>query len=551
MQTPKMDLETQIKSIIKGDVATDPKTLGDFSKDASLYKLKPQVVVFPKDNDDIKNIVKFVADQKKAGVNLSIATRAAGTDMTGGPLSESIVIGTTKYLNRIKNFGKDCAVVEPGVFYRDFEKESLKRGLLLPSYPASREMCTLGGMAANNSGGELNLLYGKTENYVAALKMVLADGKEYSFKPLSMPELEKKKAGSGLEAQIYRGMFDLIEKNYELLQKAKPDVSKNSAGYYLWNVYDKQKGIFDLNKMIVGSQGTLGVITEITYKLVKPHTREHLLVVFLDELSHLPVITNHLLRFKPQSIESYDDQTFKVAIRLLPDILGRLKGNAIKLFFGFIPELWMTLTGGIPKLVLLAEFSSDTEKDALERAKEAQESLKEFNLRSKLVLSDDDAQKYWVIRRESFNMLRHHVSGMRTAPFIDDFVVHPEVLAEFLPKLYAILDKYKLLYTIAGHVGDGNFHIIPLMKVGDPHAAEVIKNLGEEVYDLVLQYHGSLTGEHNDGLVRGPYLEKMYGPEVYSLFKQTKKIFDPEDIFNPGKKAEAKLDFAMSHLDFN
>lgn len=544
-----MDLK-QIKTIIKGEVSTDKQTLLEFSKDASIYKIKPEVVVFPKDNADIKSLVNFVMSEKAKGNNVSLTARAAGTDMTGGPLSESIVVSMTRYFNHIKQIGKDFAIVEPGVFYRDFEKATLAQHLLLPSYPASRELCTVGGMVANNSGGELNLIYGKTERYVQELKMVLHDGNEYTFKPLTAQELHEKMAGEGLEAEIYHKLYELIDRNYHAIQEAKPNVSKNSAGYYLWNVYDRATGKFDLTKMIVGSQGTFGIITEIKFGLVKPKSREHLLVVFLNNLQQLPAITNHLLQFKPQSIESYDDHTFKVALKLLPDILARLRGNAIKLMFGFIPELWMALTGGIPKLVLLAEFSSDSDQDAIDRAKEAQASLAEFKVKSKFIEKESDAQKYWVIRRESFNMLRHHVRGMRTAPFIDDFVVRPEVLADFLPKLYKILNKYKLLYTIAGHVGDGNFHIIPLMKVGDPKAASVVKNLGEEVYNLVLEYKGSLTGEHNDGLVRGPYLEKMYGSEIHSLFKQVKNIFDPQDIFNPGKKAEATLSYAMDHLDF-
>jgi FAD/FMN-containing dehydrogenase len=457
----------------------------------------------------------------------------------------------TRYFNRIKNIGKDFAVVEPGVFYRDFEKETLKQGLLLPSYPASRELCTVGGMAANNSGGELNLIYGKTEKYILELKMVLRDGNEYVFKALTLAELEKKKQEQGLDAEIYRKLFELIDRNYDLLRQAKPNVSKNSAGYYLWNVYDKQTGIFDINKLLVGSQGTFGIITEIKFKLVRPKKYKHLLVIFLNDLKILPEITNHLLKFNPQSIESYDDQTFKVAMKLLPDIMGRLKGNAVKLFFSFLPELWMVITGGVPKLVLLAEFASDTDEDAVKRTLEAHDSLKEFPVKTKLVLSEQAAEKYWVIRRESFSLLRHHVQGMRTAPFIDDFVVKPEVLGDFLPKLYAILDKYKLLYTMAGHVGDGNFHIIPLMKIGDPDPQSVIKNLGEEVYNLVLQYKGSITGEHNDGLVRSPYLEKMYGQKVYELFVETKKIFDPQNLFNPGKKTDASLSFALAHLDFN
>jgi FAD/FMN-containing dehydrogenase len=346
-------------------------------------------------------------------------------------------------------------------------------------------------------------------------------------------------------------LFELIDQNYDLIKKAKPDVSKNSAGYFLWNVYDRQTGIFDINKLIVGSQGTFGIITEIKFRLVKPKPREHLLVVFLNDLKILPGITNHLLKYTPQSIESYDDQTFKVAIKLLPDILHRLKGSAIKLFFSFIPEFWMAITGGVPKLVLLAEFASDSDEDALNRAMQAQQSLKEFKVKTKLIKSEQEASKFWVIRRESFNMLRHHVQGMRTAPFIDDFIVKPEYLGKFLPRLYKILDKYKLLYTIAGHVGDGNFHIIPLMKVGDKNAGEVIKKLGSEVYQLVFEFKGSMTGEHNDGLIRGPYLKQMYGKPIYDLFVKTKKIFDPDDIFNPGKKVGANQNFALKHLDFS
>jgi FAD/FMN-containing dehydrogenase len=545
-----MDVLKQIQNLIKGEVKADAQTLATFSKDASLFKVKPQLVVFPKDSEDVQAIVKYVSGAKTRGEDLSLSARAAGTDMTGGPLTESIVVSFTKFFNHIKKIGKDHAVVEPGVFYRDFEKETLKKNLLLPSYPASRELCAIGGIVSNNSGGELNLIYGKTENYVQEIKMVLSDGNEYTFKPINMQQLEHKKTTPGLEGEIYKKMFDLIDQNYDLLKQAKPDVSKNSAGYYLWNVYDKAKGIFDLTKMIVGSQGTLGIITEVNLKLVKPKTREHLLVIMLDDLHKLPGIVNHLLQFNPQSIESYDDHTFKVAMKILPDVVARLKGNAIRLFFSFLPELWMTITGGIPKLVLLAEFSSNDDADALKRTKEAQASLAEFKVRTKLIETDQQAQKYWVIRRESFNMLRHHVRGMRTAPFIDDFVVKPEKLGEFLPKLYEILNKYNLLYTIAGHVGDGNFHIIPLMKLGDTTAPATIRKLSDEVYKLVFEYKGSMTGEHNDGLVRSPYLERMYGSEVYKLFEQTKKIFDPQNIFNPGKKVNSSLDYAINHLDF-
>ena len=162
------------------------------------------------------------------------------------------------------------------------------------------------------------------------------------------------------------------------------------------------------------------------------------------------------------------------------------------------------------------------------------------------------SKKYWLIRRESFNLLRQKIKDKHTAPFIDDFVINPEHLSEFLPKLNAILAKYPtLVYTIAGHMGDGNFHIIPLMNLHDENQKEIIPKLSEEVYHLVFEYHGSTTGEHNDGLVRSPYLKKMYGEQIYKLFEKTKEIFDPLNIFNPRKKVNSSLEYSMKHIRTN
>jgi FAD/FMN-containing dehydrogenase len=152
------------------------------------------------------------------------------------------------------------------------------------------------------------------------------------------------------------------------------------------------------------------------------------------------------------------------------------------------------------------------------------------------------------MRRESFNLLRHRIKGMKTAPFVDDVIVRPEHYPEFLPKLYEILSRYEFLYTVAGHIGDGNFHIIPLMKLENEEERKKIPAASEEIYNLVLKYGGSITAEHNDGLIRSPYLEKMYGRRVVELFRETKKIFDPLNIFNPGKKVDSSLKFALEHI---
>jgi FAD/FMN-containing dehydrogenase len=196
------------------------------------------------------------------------------------------------------------------------------------------------------------------------------------------------------------------------------------------------------------------------------------------------------------------------------------------------------MQGGVPKLVLMAEFSEDTHHEALAMAKKAQDALKDLKLQTSIKKDERAAEKYWVVRRESFALLRKNVHGLYAAPFIDDFVVPPETYPQFLPELDTLLALYKdkFIYTIAGHIGNGNFHIIPLMDLTKPEVRQVILDLAPRVYELVIKYGGSTTGEHNDGIIRTPYLSLMFGTKMVELFAETKKIFDPNGIFNPGKK---------------
>jgi len=351
---------------------------------------------------------------------------------------------------------------------------------------------------------------------------------------------------------VYRQIYQLITQHQDLLDQAKPNVSKNSAGYYLWNVWDKDDDTFDLTRLFAGSQGTLGIFTEITFRLITPKPHSQLLVIFLSDLEPLARIIKRVLDFNPESFESYDDHTLRIAMKFLPDLIKQMKAtNLVSLMLQFLPEVVMIATGGVPKLILLAEFTGDSKDEVLNRARAAKTALKEFDLKTRLTKSDQEAKKYWTMRRESFNLLRHHVRNKRTAPFVDDIIVRPDQLNDFLPRLNAIMSHYDITYTIAGHAGDANFHIIPLMDVHRPDFAKIISELSTKVYDLVIEFNGSITAEHNDGLIRTPFLEQMYGSEIIGLFAQTKKIFDPQNIFNPGKKVgSSKINwkYAMDHL---
>ncbi|MEK7602396.1 MAG: FAD-binding oxidoreductase [Patescibacteria group bacterium] len=533
-----------IKNAVKGDVATDAATQKTYSRDTSIFTRTPEVIVFPKDTADVSALVKVVAEARGKGEPVSVTARSGGTDMSGGPLTTSVLAVFTKYMNHVSEVVEEgtggYAVTEPGVYYRDFEKQTLAHHeLILPSYPASRSICAMGGIVNNNSGGERTLEYGKTERYIEEVEVVLSDGSVATFKALGPDELEERKKLNTLEGDIYRKMSALILTNRELIEAAEPHVSKNSAGYALWNVFDTEEGTFNLAKLICGAQGTLALTTNMKLRLVKQQGFRAMLVVFLKDIAVLPEIVHRVLPFNPESFESYDDQTFKLAVKFMPQMLSQMGlVRAARLGVSFLPEVTMVLEGGVPKLVLMAEFSEDTHEEALKKATEASDALKDLGLPTSIKKNERSAEKYWIVRRESFALLRKNVHGLYAAPFIDDFVVPPDTYPEFLPQLNTLLDEYKdkFIYTIAGHIGNGNFHIIPLMDMTKPEVREVILELAPKVYELVIKYGGSTTGEHNDGIIRTPYLPMLFGDKMVELFAETKKIFDPQNIFNPGKK---------------
>jgi FAD/FMN-containing dehydrogenase len=564
----KEEIKKELQKFFKGDVDDSEETLIKYSHDASLLEVRPQIVLFPKDTEDVKNLVKWVEENKqnkdKYG-ELSITCRCAGTDMSGGAIGESIILDFSRYMNKLvggplplddlkskKNRKIDhkenyplvpsYITVEPGMYYRDFEKITLEKGLILPCYTASKSLNAMGGMYGNNSAGERTLKYGKMEDYILSAKVVFADGNEYEIKPLNQDELNAKMAQGDFEGNIYKNIFELINKNEEEIKLAKPNVSKNSAGYYIWNVM--KENFFDLNKLLVGSQGTLGIMTEVTLKLIPENKHSKLVAIFMRDLEPLGRLVDDILTLNPETLETYDDKTMKLAVKFFPDFLKN-KGpvGMIKFMFSFLPEFFMMIGslfgGGFPKLIILAEFAGEDEKKVQDKCIKLTERIKDFKLKVHITKSETEANKYWDIRRESFALLRKHVKGMRTAPFIDDIIVRPEFLPKFLPELNNILNKYNLMFTLAGHAGDGNFHIIPLMNFKRSDTAKIIIELGEKVYDLVVKYHGSITAEHNDGLIRTPYLRVMYGDKIVEIFKKIKEIFDMKNIFNVGKKIPA------------
>lgn len=546
------EIKTQLTSRgFSGDIEDAADVLEKYSHDASMFEIIPKLVIAPKTAADVATAVRLVADKKQEIPDLSLTARSGGTDMSGAAINDSIIIDFNRYLTEVISVNDNIAVTQPGAFYRDFDKKT--GAYELPSYPASRELCTVGGIINNNSGGERSLQYGKTERYVPELKFVFADGVERVVQPLNRDELNAKMSQDDFEGRVYRDLYDLLEKNYDQIKAAKPRVSKNSTGYRLWDVWDRETGVFDLTQAIVGAQGTLGMVTEGTFKLVKRATHSGLLVLFMKDLNQLGELIPTVLKSNPSTFESFDDATLWLSIKFMPSFL-KLLGPVkfIHLLITLIPD-GLQLLRGIPKLVLMVEFNGDSEEEVRTKIKTLHKELGSQKARYEINGFEEDptegaSEKFWIMRRYSFQLLRSKVKDKHTAPFIDDLIVNPEYLSEFLPQLRVIIKKYKLMATIAGHMGDGNFHIIPLMKLEDPKDREKILPAMKEVNELILKYKGSLSGEHNDGLVRGPWLEQMYGKDMVDLFREAKHIFDPDGIFNPHKKANSDWDYSYSHI---
>ncbi len=565
-------MKDEIKKFFEGDIDDTYSTLAKYSRDASIFEVIPKIVVFPKHSKDIEKLVQWAMQNKPNNKELSLSVRAAGTCMSGGSLGESIIIDVMKYMNNIgsirpvqpyiirPNFPKSNDVtisaeikVGPGVFYRDLETKLQSANLLLPCFTASKSINALGGMIGNNSGGELTLRYGKMEDYVKEVKIIFFDGHEYTVTPLTRRELYTKMAETTREGEIYKKIFDIVSNNEKTISAARPYVNKNSAGYYLWNIWRKNEEgeeVFDLAQVIIGSQGTLGIVTEMTLRLVDLPEKSRLVVAMLPTLARLGEIVDSVLPFNPTSIESYDDKTFGLAARYFSEFVKE-KGifGTFKYALRFMPEFWMLITGGVPKLIMLIEFQGNDGNELDSKCNSVIESLKPFGLKTRKIIDPKEVEKYWSVRRDSFSLLRKHSGTKHTAPFIDDIIVSPEHLPKFLPEINEMIKAYpELVYTIAGHAGNGNFHIIPLMDFKDPKTSDIISELSDKVYDLVLRYQGSIDAEHNDGIVRTPYLIKQYGPEVVRLFGETKKAFDPENIFNPGKKVGGTMEYMKSHI---
>ena len=516
-----------------GDIATDEAARRKVSRDASIFEVMPAGVISPRDTDDIKSVVGWAVRMHEAGTPVHFAPRVGGTCMSGGSLTPHYILDLKSHYNYIGAVDATARTirVQTGAMHIDVETKVSEAGLLFAPYTSSREICGIGGMIGNNASGEKSIKYGATSENVKSLKVVVGDGNEYEFGQLTRTELMAKKALPTFEGEIYRRITKLLEENRDLIVSRRTRTVKNAAGYALWNIWDSHKQTFNLARLFVGAQGTLGVVTEAELRLIKPGKYQRMIVTPISDLNDIAEVVNTTLRHEPVICETFDHYTYELAEQYHPEDAERAHVARGK------------------HIVILSVFETGSQYETDIIAGKAKEHLERLGHETYWI--DDQAviDSFLLIRRASFKMLLDHpLPNTRAEAFLEDTIVPLERYGEFLHRLEAILKEYSLVYTYAGHIGSGSIRLVPLINMEADGSAELVIELESKVNDLVLEFGGSISVDHNDGIIRTPYLEKQFGPEMIELFRQVKAVFDPHGIFNPGKKLDGTHEYALEHI---
>ena len=515
---------------VLGQVTANQATRDYFSTDGSVFTLTPSVVIYPKSEQDVVNTVRFFGDKlRNEKIRIGITARGKGTDQGGGSLGTGAILAFPGGMNHLIKYSATTVTIQPGMIYGSLQKILHSHGRFLPPYPASVEFATIGGAVANNSAGEKTVKYGSTRNYVKSLRVVLSDGSTIVTSRLNKKQLKAKKKLSTLEGYIYREIDTLIEDNKVIISSTTPKVTKNSAGYALANVKRKD-GSFDLGQLIVGSQGTLGIVTEITLNHVAWNKHTHLLMGFFDSIEKATDAVLQITKLDPSALEVVDYNLLK--------FLREHKPEQIE---GLVPEK-------LPQIGLLVEFDDPSRAIRTRKAHRVTKIFNELAYAMSQSTNPVEQDAMWEVRRGAAAVIWMVDGAKKALPIIEDGVVPVTKMPEFMEAVYKLFKKYKIEIAIWGHAGNANFHMQPFLNIGSATDRKKAFALMDEFYATVIRMGGSTCGEHNDGILRAPYLKSLYGEQMYELFTQVKSIFDPENLLNPDVKIGVTKRFAASHL---
>lgn len=513
------DFFDRLRKDVKGDVLVDEYSLGMYATDASIYQIKPIAIVIPKDGEDAKKAIAAAYAHK-----ITILPRGAGTSLAGQTVGKSMILDFSKYMNAILEINKveKWVRVQPGMARDDLNAVLESYGLHFAPDPATSSRANVGGMVGNNSSGTKSILYGKTVDHVLEVSVILADGTEMYLTNCSPEEYQKKSLQKNKEGEIYASFKKLIDKNAQEIKDRFPKVMRRVGGYNLDEfVYTDQ---WNLSKLVCGSEGTLATTLELKLNLVDLPKHKSVCVVHFAEVLEAISSVRTMLPFNPSAVEILDSTVIRLS-----------KENLTTKHHCHFLE-------GNPAAILIVEFYGDTLEDVLERPRQmiAQLQTNNFGYAYPIFPEGDAYEDVWVIRKKGLGLMLGIKGNKKPLAFIEDAGIPSEHLPKYIDEVLKVCAKHGTEAAMYAHASVGVIHVRPILDLRLTEDIERLKNIAEDTFKLVVKYKGSWSGEHGDGLVRSAYNKRFFGEILYDVFLEVKKLFDPDNLMNPGKIIEAQ-----------
>lgn len=506
-----------LKQQLKGELHTDRLHLGIYATDASNYQIMPLAVAFPKDDADVRELLRW-SNQNR----VPLMARGGGTSLVGQTVAQAIVIDFTKYMDALLEFNPDeqWAWVQPGIVRDVLNQKLSKYQLHFAPDPATTSRATVGGMIANNSSGTRSILYGKTLDHVLELKIALSNGNVLVCKNLSSSELEQKLEQNDEEGHLYRELFNIIQEHRSEIEVRFPKVMRRVGGYNLDEFLTNDWNLCDL---ITGSECTLALILAAKINLEPTPKHQCLCIVHFEDFFESIAHVAEIVKFKPAAVELLDHL-----------LIERSRENLeTKHYCHFIQ--------GEPGGVLIVEFYGESLEEAFERADALAVHLQQQKMGYAWpVISDKKTiEDVFTVRKKGLGLLMGVRGNRKPIAFIEDAAVPLEHLSDYIREVFEVCKINDTPVVAYAHASVGLLHVKPLLDLRDGADIERMKKISSEVLQLVKKYKGSWSGEHGDGLARSPYNEEFFGEKLYRAFKSVKSIFDPHNLLNPGKIVDA------------
>ena len=510
---------------LNGDLYTDQKTKILYATDASAYRELPLAVARPKNKGDLKKLIAFANEHKT-----TLIPRTAGTSLAGQVVGNGIVVDLSKCFTGILELNEKerWVRVQPGVILDELNMFLKPYGLFFGPETSTANRCMIGGMVGNNACGSHSIIYGTTRDHTLATKVILSDGKEVEFTAIDQKEFKSKLEGDKLENKVYRLINKVLtnKENQQEIRKEYPDPSiyRRNTGYAIdllleTEPFTDSNKQFNFSNLICGSEGTLGLITEIKLNLVDIPPNEVAVVAAHFKTKEEAFKANLIaLKHKPGAVEMMDNT-----------ILDLTKGNRDQLKNRFFVE-------GDPGAILIIEFARNTIDEINQNCNALIDDFKKSGYGYHFpVIYGGDTQKVWALRKAGLGVLSNMEGDAKPVSIIEDTAVNVEVLPDYMDDFQKILEKYQLECVYHAHIGSGELHLRPILNLKDSGDVEMFRTIGVEIAHLVKKYKGSMSGEHGDGRVRGEFIPIVIGEKNYRLLQELKSVWDPNNIFNPGK----------------